>query len=244
MHSLALACRVSPGLRAAAFDSLTSWGSSRVSLHADLIVCECCDSVFKRRTLKAGEVAACTQCSCVLERGAVLGIDAWLALTVAVAVAGAAASASPVVRVCTQGVCSESTLWQSIASLDQGPAFLAAVIAATIVVAIPAIQIGFLLWMLAFARFGYRAPGFVHGVRILTAVRPWSMVEISIAGALVTMVKLSRYLHVVPLAGAWILLALVPCFVFVSRREFELLWRSTASARPYRAMDDRHEPIA
>ena len=173
-----------------------------------------------------------------------LGIDAWLALTVAVAVAGAAASASPVVRVCTQGVCSESTLWQSIASLDQGPAFLAAVIAATIVVAIPAIQIGFLLWMLAFARFGYRAPGFVHGVRILTAVRPWSMVEISIAGALVTMVKLSRYLHVVPLAGAWILLALVPCFVFVSRREFELLWRSTASARPYRAMDDRHEPIA
>lgn len=200
-----------------------------VGMHADLIICPCCDAVYERRALSADEISACAHCGAELERGGAPAIDGWLALTVAVAIACIAAGLCPVVRVCVQDICRESTLWQSVAALGQGAGWVIALVAAAIVVFVPVIQIGLLLWVLSFARAGRRAPGFAYVIRMLAAVRPWSMAEISMAGVLVTVIKLSGYLSVAPLAGAWVLLALVPGLVYVSGRDIDSLWTLTVS---------------
>ncbi|MDR0441592.1 MAG: paraquat-inducible protein A, partial [Candidatus Accumulibacter sp.] len=53
----------------------------------DLIVCEHCDSVYRRRTLAAGETAQCVRCAAPLYRASRLDADRWLALTLAAAIA-------------------------------------------------------------------------------------------------------------------------------------------------------------
>lgn len=193
-------------------------------MHADLIVCECCDAVFRRCVLEPGERATCTQCRAVLQRHPSVDVDAWLALTVAAAVAFVAAMACPVVRVGIHGISRESTIWQSVSSLDQGPALIVGVLAAAAVIAIPAMQIALLLWLLIFARFGYRAPGLPFGLSMLNVMRPWSMVELSMVGVLITMIKLSGRLSVAPLAGAWSMFGLVLTLSYVTGRDIHALW--------------------
>lgn len=197
-----------------------------MKIHDDLIVCECCDTVFRRRALEPGELATCTQCRAVLQRhpSVHVDVDTWLALTVAAAVAFVAAMACPVVRVGIHGIARESTIWQSVSSLDQGPALIVGILAAAAVIAIPAMQIALLLWLLIFARFGYRAPGLPFGLSMLTLVRPWSMVELSMVGVLITMIKLSGRLSVVPLAGAWAMFGLVLTLSYVTGRDMHALW--------------------
>ncbi|MGF6637904.1 putative paraquat-inducible protein A [Paraburkholderia sp. MM5496-R1] len=48
-----------------------------------LVVCEHCDSVYRRRVLARREVARCEQCSAVLYRASQFDLDRWLALRAA-----------------------------------------------------------------------------------------------------------------------------------------------------------------
>ncbi|MDR1709343.1 MAG: paraquat-inducible protein A, partial [Candidatus Accumulibacter sp.] len=83
----------------------------------DLIVCEYCDSVYRRRALGAGEVARCGRCGAGLYRAGALDVDGWLALTLAAAIAFVIANVCPVVRIGLQGAHNEATLWAAAAAL-------------------------------------------------------------------------------------------------------------------------------
>jgi paraquat-inducible protein A len=193
----------------------------------DLFTCEHCDSVYRRTVLKQGDVARCACCSAILHRGTLPNIDRWLAFSIAAAAVFVIANVCPSVRVGFEGMYNESTIWQAVASLGRGPAAAIAVPAGIAVIAIPGLQIGLLVWLLSFARAGRRAPGFAAGIRFLTVMRPWSMVEVSMVSGLVTMVKLSGYLVVEPLAGVWALLVLMGFLTLVASRDVQSLWDMT-----------------
>lgn len=189
-----------------------------------LFACAHCDSVYRRRELAHGEVAHCARCESLLIRGAPPNPDRWLALCVAAAVAWLIAMICPVVRVEIAGLHNEINVWQAVLALDLGPMAVIMVVAGLAVVGIPALQIGLLIWLLMHARQGLRAPGFARAIKLLAVMRPWSMVEVAMVGALVTMVKLSAYLSIETMPGMWGMLALMCLLTLIVRRDPRWLW--------------------
>lgn len=196
-----------------------------------LMICGECDAVYRRRSLAPGEVAHCTECHATLRNESNLNIDRWLALTVAAAIVYTIANTCPVIRVTLRGNSSETTLWQATVALAHSAAAPVAVPVALSVIAIPILQIALLGWILIHARFDHRAPGFAAAARLLSALRPWSMVEVALLGVLVAAIKLSGYLSVIPGTGAWAMAALMVLLIPITHRDTESLWNQFRGGR-------------
>jgi paraquat-inducible protein A len=190
-----------------------------------LLVCEHCDSVYTRRALGRGEVARCQRCDAVLERAQRLTLDEWFALSVAAALLFLLANVYPIVEISLRGQSGEATLWAAVAALAASDAALFAVPAGLAFIGIPLAQIVLLLWLLGFARRGRRAPGFAFGMRWLDRLRPWSMAEVCLLGALVAITKLAGLLDVAAGLGLWALAGLTVLIIVVAGRDLRRLWQ-------------------
>lgn len=198
----------------------------------NLVLCEHCDYVYTRQCLAPAQAARCRQCDAVLYRASRLDLDRWLALTVATAIVFAIAQASPVIRISLQGLRSDATLWQSAAALAHGPAAPIALPAALAVIVLPFLQIGLLAWILVHARIGRRARGFAWVMRLLVAIRPWSMVEVALLGMLVAVVKLAGFVQVAPGAGIWATAVLTVLLALIASGDVQRLWEVAERAAP------------
>lgn len=154
-------------------------------------------------------------------------VDHWLALTVAATVVYVMANACPIIRISFKGLHNEATLWQSMAALAHGPATLIAVPAALAVVVVPLLHMMLLGWVLLYARQGRRSPGFRTVMKLLVALRPWSMLEVALVGILVSVVKLAGFLHVVPDIGLWATGSLTVLFTLIAGPDARQLWDFT-----------------
>jgi paraquat-inducible protein A len=191
------------------------------------IVCEHCDSVYRRRPSRFDEEARCATCDALLYRGGRNDVDSWLALTLAAAIAFAIANLSPVIRLSLQSLRNDATLWQAARALDYGAAGPIAVPLALSIIVVPALQIALLAWLLAYARARRRAPGFALTLRLLAALRPWSMVEVGLLGILVAGVKLSSYMKVIPGVGLAAMAASMVLLTLITGRDLRTLWNAT-----------------
>lgn len=168
-----------------------------------LIVCEHCDTVYRRRPLARGEVARCTVCGAVLERHQWLGVDGQFALILAAFIVFVIANVSPIVTLGLSGMLADTTLWGAVIAMWQDDAQVVAVLTALTLFFFPLSQILLFGWVLWFARQGRRAPGFREAMSALVRVKPWSMIEVFMLGVLVAVVKAHTYFDVIPGAGIW-----------------------------------------
>ncbi|WP_413623984.1 MULTISPECIES: paraquat-inducible protein A [Luteibacter] len=197
----------------------------------NLIVCEHCDSVYRRRSLARGEVADCVVCGAVLERHQWLGVDAQFALIFAALIVFVIANVSPIVTLGLSGMKAATTLWGAVIAMWNDGAQIVAVLSAMTLFFFPLGQILIFGWVLWFARKGIRAPGFPLAMSALVRVKPWSMIEVFMLGTLVAVVKAHTYFDVVPGAGIWafgFLTLLVTVFSSLDPRE---LWDLTSDAK-------------
>ncbi len=170
---------------------------------APLAICDHCDAVYRRRAIARGEIARCQRCDSELYRNRRVDIDLMLALTATSLVVLILANIYPIITVTMQGTQSEPTLWGAILiSYDLGVAFVA-LIAALTVFLFPLMQLLLFLHVLLPLRFGERVGGFKFAMHALRAMQPWSMVEVFVLGALVSVVKLSNLFDVQPRIGFW-----------------------------------------
>ncbi|BBP60267.1 paraquat-inducible protein A [Pseudomonas sp. St316] len=191
-----------------------------------LIICEHCDAVYEPVVLLAHQKSSCVRCHAVIQRYNGLTIEQRLALSVTAAVLWAFANIYPIMSIRLQGLSNSATLWDSIVALSQGPiAFIALVTAVAIIIA-PAFQLALLLWVLGHAYLQRRAPGFNLCMRSLEALRPWSMLEVCLLGALVAVIKLAGLLDVLPGIGLFALAALSLLMIRIAGRDVRDLWDS------------------
>ncbi|SCZ30962.1 MULTISPECIES: paraquat-inducible protein A [unclassified Pseudomonas] len=191
-----------------------------------LIICEHCDAVYEPVMLAAHQKASCVRCHAVIQRYNGLTIEQRLALSVTAAVLWAFANIYPIMSIRLQGLSNSATLWDSIVALNQGPiAFIALVTAVAIIIA-PAFQLALLLWVLGHAYLQQRAPGFNLCMRSLETLRPWSMLEVCLLGALVAVIKLAGLLDVLPGIGLFALAALSLLMIRIAGRDVRDLWDS------------------
>ena len=170
------------------------------------------------------EVAACVACGRVLARNLSLSVDQALALTLAAALVFLIANSYPLMTIEVGGMRTEATVWGAALLMLHGWAAWPAAVLALSMFILPLLQIALLLWVLVFARFGRRAPGF-HGLLVtLHRSRPWSMTEVFLLGALVAIVKLSSWVHVAPGIGIWALAILTILLAILNVVEPRFWW--------------------
>lgn len=153
-----------------------------------------------------------------------MGVEQVLALSVTAAILLLFTNFFPVMRIGLRGLHNAATLWDSVLDLAQGPIAIIALVAAVAIIVAPLLQIVLLLWVFSFANAARRAPGFEFCMRLLESVRPWSMLEVCLLGALVAVVKLAGYLNVLPGLGLAALAALSVLLIKIAGRDIRWLW--------------------
>ena len=189
-----------------------------------LIICEHCDCVFEKVTLAKHQKTLCTRCGGVLQRYNGLTLQQRLALTVTALMLWMFANFYPVMSISLQGLKNSATLWDSVLALSQGPITFIAMVAAIAMIIAPIFQLLLLIWVLSFGLAHQRAPGFKFCMRWLETLRPWSMLEVCLLGAMVAVIKLAGLLDVLPGIGLFALAILSLMMIRIAGRDIRDLW--------------------
>ncbi|GHS81970.1 paraquat-inducible protein A [Pseudomonas sp. DCB_AW] len=190
----------------------------------DVIICEYCDAVYRRTPLQRHQSACCQRCGGVLYRHNPLNVQQRLALCITGGVLLVFANAYPVMTISMSGLSNSATLWDSVQILSQGSITFIALVLALAIIFAPVLQIALLCWVLGFALGRRRAPGFAACMRALEGLRPWSMLEVCLLGAMVAVIKLAGLLDVIPGIGLMALAALSVLLIFIAGRDIRDLW--------------------
>jgi paraquat-inducible protein A len=189
-----------------------------------VLICRDCDTVYRTVPLQSGDVALCRRCDAVLGRYFSANAESGLALIIAAAILFAIANLSPVLSIEIGGIETKANIWFAVRSLQQDWISIAAVGLAFSTFLVPAMQISLLFWMLWFARTGRRPPGFGPLMKLLHRIRPWSMTEVFLLGALVAIVKLAKWVPIAAGAGIWAMAALTGILAVLGRCDASSWW--------------------
>lgn len=190
----------------------------------NLVICEHCDCVYDKVTLVNYQTSYCSRCDGVLQRFNGLSVEQRLALTFTAAVLWIFANFYPVMSINLQGLKSSATLWDSVLALSVGPITFIALVAAIAIIIAPVFQLLLLMWVLSFALANRRSPAFKSCMRWLETLRPWSMLEVCLLGAMVAVFKLAGLLDVLPGIGLFALAVLSLMMIRLAGRDIRDLW--------------------
>ncbi|KGI77774.1 paraquat-inducible protein A [Oleiagrimonas soli] len=189
-----------------------------------LVICEHCDAVHRKHELARGEVARCVRCQAVLYRRPWLSLDSMFALALAAAITFFIANVWPIVTLELNGHASSATLWQAIVATWNDGVGVVSVLAALMLFFFPMLQVLLFGWVLGFLRAGRLPPGFIPIMRVLHAIRPWSMVEVFMLGTLVAVVKVGDIFEVILQPGIWAFAALTVLLALVASFDVRRIW--------------------
>lgn len=164
----------------------------------DTIVCEGCDAVYTRPTLRPRDVARCPRCDSELDRHNGEQRRRILPLTVASLVMFAIANGFPIVEMEMQGLRSQTTLLGAVVALSADGKSLVALLLLATTLLFPLLQLCILVYLLVPLARQRRPAGFAALVRAMQTLRPWGMIEVFLLGVLVAIVKLSSMATVLP----------------------------------------------
>jgi paraquat-inducible protein A len=170
---------------------------------AVVIACHDCDALQREVALAPRASARCWRCGAVLYRSRPHGLDRTLAYTLGSAALFVVANSFPIVALNAEGNYTSTTLFGTAQSLYRDGIVSVAALVFLTTIAMPAVEIAALLYMLLPLKFGRAAPGVAAVYRTVMAVRPWGMVEVFMIGLLVALTKLASLASVVPGVALW-----------------------------------------
>jgi len=183
---------------------------------SSVIVCPACDLAHRFTAPPASGRRQCARCRAPLQRRENASIDTAVALAVCALVLLVLSNAYPLVAMQVNGSFRDTTLIGAALGLyAQGFVSLATLVFLTTVVA-PLLQIMTLLYVLIPLSRGRRALGQNTVLRVLTRVRPWNFMEVFMLGAIVALVRLSKFANITPGIALWSCALLMLCLSALS----------------------------
>jgi paraquat-inducible protein A len=195
------------------------------------LICRDCDTAYRLVSLRRGEVALCRRCEASLARHYSATPETGLALALAAAILFAIANLTPILSIEVAGVETKANIWQAVRSMQEGWISVAALALALTTFLIPLAQIALLLWVLMFVTLSRSPPAFRQVMTLLHGLRPWSMTEVFLLGALVAVVKLASWVPITAGAGLWALAGLTVVLALLGRCD-PVSWWSIESKAP------------
>jgi len=200
-------------------------------MSAPLIICECCDAVYRRVPLSGRAVARCARCAAPLYKSARANLDHMLALAVAALLVFLIANAYPLMSLEVGGQYSEASLWNMIVDTYESSVSPLAAVAALTVFLFPLLQIGLYAWVLLPLRRGRVPAAFIGIMHALRQMQPWTMVEVFMLGLLVAVVKLGGMATATPGLGMWGFAVLTALLTLLNSHDLEQLWERAEAIR-------------
>jgi len=193
--------------------------------HDPLIACEHCASVYRRCALQPGEAGACARCGTLLWRYSRLSPAEWLAVVLTALIVFVMANAYPVASLAVQGTVQRATLLDAVSITWQQGHWPVAIMTGLAGFLLPLLQLLTLAWVLAPMTRRRAAPGMAAAIRLLSWLRPWSMVPVFLLGVLVAVVKLAGMAAVRPELGLGGFFLLTLLLTLLGRLSPHALWR-------------------
>jgi paraquat-inducible protein A len=209
-------------------------GSTVDRVPEQLIACPECDLLIDVDVdAPLGASVRCPRCDAELFRVRAKSFERTLALTISALILLLLANVFPVVGLNIQGHRIDATLIGAAIRLwDADMPLLAGLVAST-TIAIPAFELGAVLWMAWSLWRGRRPAGFVTIIRMMHFTHPWGMVEVFMLGILVSLVKLAHLAEVLPGVGivayGGVMLLVTAIGASYDQRK---LWQTWEGARP------------
>jgi len=209
--------------------------------HRNLIACHECDLLFRKPRRLGAPVARCQRCGAGfkgLHRSG-LSLEAICAVTLAASITFVIAQAFPVLRLETNGIGSQTTLFGAVQSLwgEHMRAVASMVFCSSML--FPLTELLAFLYVLVPVLVGKRPVGFNRVVRLIQFVRPWGMVEVFMLGVLITIVKMVSIAQVIPGPGLFAFGALTVMLVIVAAFDPAVLWEVCDEMKVCRPADVR-----
>ncbi|MED5620656.1 paraquat-inducible protein A [Ideonella sp. BN130291] len=172
-----------------------------VAARPDLLACEECDALYRRVPLASGQQARCGRCGNLLGRGHRMSLQAMLALTLAALVVYLIANLQPVVQLNLGGVRNSATLPGALADTWASGEHAVALLAGAVAFVFPGAVILLRLYALLPVLTRRLPPHWPLAMRALAFASRWSMVEVLMLSAMVSIVRIAGMASVQPGVG-------------------------------------------
>jgi paraquat-inducible protein A len=195
--------------------------------------CPECDLLQLEPPLRARGRVRCVRCRAFLYRKVPGGLERALAYAAAAAILFLIANAARMVGLDAQGDQTSTTLLGTALALRQQHFLVVGLLVAATGLVMPALEVGTTLYLLAVLRFWPRRRCFPFSLRLLSAVRPWSMIDVLVLGTLVALGRLGQTARVDVGPGLWafgglmLVMAAIPTGFDVRELAERVTWQPT-----------------
>lgn len=200
--------------------------------------CPECDLLQHEPPLVARGRVRCARCRAFLYRTVPGGLERALAYATTAAILFLIANAARMAGLDANGDRTSTTLVGTALALRQQDFVVVGALVAATGLVMPALEIGTTLYLLAVLRFWPRRRCFPFSLRLLQAVRPWSMIDVLVLGTLVALGRLGQTARIDVGAGLWafgglmLVMAAIPTGFDIRELAARVTWRPTHTGGP------------
>lgn len=186
--------------------------SPHLVLDSRLTACPECDLVQREPECVEACTVSCRRCGAVLYRTVPHALDVTLALTLAAAIAFAIANIFPVMSLELQGRHVFATMPGMVQALHDAGMTAVGILVFMTLILMPGLEILARLYMLVPLSVGRVPRGVALVSQILASVKIWSMVEVFVLGAVVSIHRLGQIAELEIEPGFWAICAVMVLF--------------------------------
>lgn len=168
-----------------------------------LVACPECDLLLKEIPLDPDGAAVCCCCGATLYRNKPDSLRRTLAFSLAAAIFYLVANIFPILGIELQGNGNASNLFGAVHAMWHQEMRLISILVFITAIVIPALELSILLYLLVPLQLNKQPPGIPLILRIMSAIKPWGMVEVFMLGILVSLVKLQGDFSILPGVALW-----------------------------------------
>lgn len=198
-----------------------------------LIGCPKCDAVYRLRLPDTDQRAVCRQCGTTLILGSRQAMVRLLSLSLAVLILVIAAAFFPFLAIDASGLTNRVSVLDVATSFRSGWLVLVSVSTVLFIVALPALRMSLLVYVLLPLSRGYAPPAFAReAFRLAQALKAWTMTEIFALGCAVALVKVADLADLAFGPAFWMFMAMAVITVFADRQFCAWsIWRAIDAER-------------
>lgn len=184
-------------------------------IHTEWLACPYCDTLHERLLIKKGDKLKCRYCGSVIDKG-VADFRRAFSLALTAFILFIIANNFPFITMNLQGEINTISVFSSIRALFDNGLPVLGVLVLLVIIIMPLWYLSAVLWVIISFRFHVMSGVTRRFLHWMSWMSPWNMLEVYLAGVIVTMVKILTMAEIEFEPGFWAFCALMVCSILVN----------------------------